>query len=135
MQKKEEGKIDKRLKKYPKTALCQVVDTLPEKHGYMIGAKHVAHASDKFGGALSDESIRDGEKAGIMCAHCHGQMSYDEHKSVLLIAIDSPKELNELKDKIHPYLLKIKPMAEEDGYAGFAFMQRKEWLRVRSNNN
>ncbi len=103
-----------------------VVDTIGVPHPYMIGAKHVAHASDHFGGMLGEAAIEDGEKRGIRCAMRGCQLSYKQHEPALLVAcklsLESQQSEGEPRSELHEYLLKCKPLCEEDKYVGFAFM-------------
>jgi len=60
---------------------CKSVDRIKyDPHPYMIGARHVAWASDHWGGMLSKEAIRDGERKGK--CHCYQKgciVPYDFH--------------------------------------------------------
>ena len=120
---------EEKLSKYPSTDLFKVIDTIGVLHPYCIGAKHVAHASDKFCGRLGEEAIRDGEKKGIKCETKGCALSYDQHELALLIEINSDKDIEELyKDGglLQTYLLEIKDRCESDGYAGFTFIKKSE---------
>ncbi len=69
--------------------------------------------------------------AGIHCAICKGKLSYDQHEQAAMVACSmSQEELRlspEFTKELQDYLLasKAKAKAEEDGYAGFAFMRAK----------
>ena len=124
--------MDEKLKKYPKTDKFVVVDTIGVPHPYCITPRHVAHASDRFGGMLTKEAIRDAEKnAGASCDICrksgNGILSIEEHGNALLIEVDDSRELKEILE-LHPYLLSIKEQATKDGFAGFAFKQKKHMV-------
>lgn len=101
-----------------------VVDTIGVPHPYMIGAKLVGYAADKFSGMLNEEAIASAERNGIMCAHPGCGLKYSEHKQALLvqchakIAGDDEKATPEL----HEYLLACrKLLTSDEEYAGFAF--------------
>ena len=101
-----------------------VIDTIGVPHPYVIGARHVAHAADRFSGILGDAAIRSGEMAGIHCQMPKCRLSYDQHEKAALVAckVDANDD-GPLAEEMHAYLLKCKPLAEQDGYAGFAFMK------------
>lgn len=99
-----------------------VYDTIAVPHPYCITGKHVAHASDFCGGRLDQEAIRAAERAGAKCGICHGQLKYKEHETALLVSCKAPMiEDGKGTPELHAYLLKVKPLCEEDKYAGFAF--------------
>lgn len=102
-----------------------VKDTIGVPHPYCIGAKHVAHAADHFGGMLGKEAIHDAEKHGIHCDICKGKLSFDAHETALLVACkrDFKGERGDADPELHAYLLKCKPLCEADKYAGFAFVK------------
>jgi hypothetical protein len=119
--------MDAKLKKYPKTKRFRVIDTIGVPHSYCIGTRHVAHASDNFGGMLSADAIRDGDTKGIYCDICRTLqretgakiLSYDEHKQALLVECG-----DENKKMLGNYLKRIAKQAEHDGYEGFAFIKK-----------
>lgn len=104
------------------------LETIALPHPYIIGARHVAHASNHFGGILSKTAIEDGEKRGIMCEmrvgrirrRCH--LKLHEHKNPLTLYIAVPeqyqRDLNACPLLRH-YLLAIKEA--NLGIEGFAF--------------
>jgi hypothetical protein len=106
-----------------------VMDTIGVPHPYCIGARHVAHAADRFGGILGEPAIRSAEMAGIHCSICKGKLTYDQHEIAALISCKcSQDELNaspDLTKELNEYLQAIKDKATEDGYAGFAFVRAK----------
>ncbi len=115
------------LKKYPKTKMFQVVDTIGVPHPYCITPKHLSGD----GMYLDKERIIEAEeKYGAVCDICRkiqiqtGKeiMDYEEHKQALLIEVTSEKELKDIP-QLKKYLLKIKAQAEKDGFVGFAFKQ------------
>lgn len=109
---------------YPKTDLFEIIDTVPTSHPYVIGPRHVAYAADHWSGMLSADAIRSGEKAiGLRCAARGCRLTYDQHERALLVAVHSPKKLQDLPE-LHTYLLSIKDRAAQEGFAGFAFIQK-----------
>lgn len=117
------------LSKYPKSehGNYAVVDTIGVPHPYCIGARHVAHASDRFGGMLGKEAIESAERNGIHCQTCKGQLSFKQHEKALLVKCDGPLTVEDGKaaPELHAYLLSIKGQCEADGYVGFAFLEGK----------
>lgn len=99
-----------------------VVDTIGVPHPYMIGTKHVEIASRFFGGMLGEAAIKHAEQAGAKCGICKGKLKWSEHEHALLVACKAPlKSGDKASPELHAYLLKCKPLCEEDGHAGFAF--------------
>lgn len=115
--------MDDKLKKYPKTKVFRIVDTIGVPHAYCIGAQHLANS----GGMFLD--IPEAERKGAICDICrhrvHGKMqdkvlSYEEHKQALVVEVNSDKELKDVPG-LQDYLKKIKARCEKDGYVGFVF--------------
>ena len=114
---------EEKLKSYPKTEQFEVIDTIGVPHPYCITSKHVAYAADHCHGMLNEEAIRKAEK--VKGAHCdvkNCNLSYNEHEQALLVACYKDIQKNE---ELHRYLLKIKDEAEKNGYAGFAFLDKR----------
>jgi len=100
-----------------------IEDTLPTKHGYCIGPRHVGHAADNFSGMLGKAAIESGEKIGITCAAKGCTLTYAEHE--IILAVKCKKDFNEkesYKTEAEAYLRDCKEKCEEDGYVGFAFV-------------
>jgi hypothetical protein len=107
----------------------EVIDTIGVPHPYTIGPKHVAHAADHHGGILGQHAIETGERNGIRCQHRGCTLSYAEHKQALLVECNAPLQVEENGEKVtapelRAYLMKCKPLCEEDKYEGFAFLDR-----------
>jgi hypothetical protein len=114
------------LSHYPKTDKFEIIDTIGTPHPFCITPRHVVFASDHHGGMLGKEAIEAYEKSKGSC-HCGVkgcQLSFAEHETALLIAVDDSRELGAIPE-LPTYLLKCKPICEKDGYAGFAFMKKK----------
>ncbi len=107
----------------------RVIDVIGVPHPYCIGARHVAHATDRFSGILGEAAIRSAEMAGIHCAICKGKLSYDQHEQAALVECkmsqDELKASPAFTEELQAYLLCNKAKAEADGYAGFAFVRAK----------
>ncbi|MBA7687287.1 hypothetical protein ES703_95748 [subsurface metagenome] len=100
----------------------KVVDTIGIPHPYMIGAKHVGHAADHHCGMLGKEAIIAGEKQGITCAMKGCTLTYEEHEQALLIGCKV--EIKDNNEELHDYLLGLKDLAGDNGFAGFAFLKQ-----------
>jgi len=103
-----------------------VVDTIGTPHPYCIGTKHVSHAADNFCGRLSRECVEDGEKKRIFKCEVRGcTLPYAQHETALLV--ECKKELKGEDGKVDPeleiYLKSSVDKANEDKYAGFAFIR------------
>jgi hypothetical protein len=103
-----------------------VKDTIGVPHPYMITPGHVSEAARHHGGMLGETAIESAERKRIFCGICKGLLKFHEHETGLLIAckVDLNKE-----GKIHPelntYLKSIVDKCEEDGYAGFSFLDER----------
>jgi len=113
-----------KLRDYPKTEKFECIDTIGVPHPYCITPKHVSWASDKFNGMLNTNAIKDAEKHGARCDICKGKLKYEEHEQAILVEVDDERELKDIPE-LKDYLLSIKERAEKDGFAGFAFKQKK----------
>lgn len=99
-----------------------IIDQIGVPHPYCIGPKHVEVAADQFGGMLGEAAIEAAERQGAKCCICKGKLKYAEHKRALLIDCKvDPDSRDEFKEELSDYLLKSKPLAEADSFAGFAF--------------
>lgn len=122
--------IDDKYKKYgvSRRKNFQVIDSVGVPHSYTITPRHLEYADSKF---IDENSIRHAEKRGAICSVCselHRKLgttilTYDEHKKALLVSckVDPNHDEKNMKE-LHKYLLKIKPDAEHEKYAGFAFL-------------
>ena len=121
---------EEQIKKYPKTKMFRIKETIGVPHPYCITPKHVTVAANCFGGMLDKYAIIQAEKQGAKCGICKGKLSYEEHKQALLVEVNDKKK-RDLKDipELKKYLLSIKDQAEKDGFEGFAFIQASD------NNN
>ena len=101
-----------------------VKDTIGVPHPYMIMPGHVAEAADHHGGMLGEAAIEAAEDRRIFCGICRGKLSFHEHETALLVACkEELKDGDKPHPELHAYLLKVNPMTEEDGFAGYAFVK------------
>lgn len=126
----EEEKKQELQKKYGKSEKenFRVIDTIPVPHPYCITPRHVAHAARRFAGILSAGAVEDAEKHGARCDTCKGRLKFKEHEIALLVECrtEIKGEDGQVDPELHAYLKSIVDMAEQDHYAGFAFMRAKE---------
>ena len=119
--------MDDKLKKYPKTDLFEVIDTIGVPHPYCITPKHLTGQSMYLG----KEEIRDAEKYhDAKCDICRklykkGKqeriLTIDEHEIALLVKIkdksySTPGDVPGLRE----YLRSIKELTESDKFVGYA---------------
>lgn len=116
--------MDEKLEKYPKTKQFQIIDTILVPHPYCITPRHVTYAADYCSGILGEDAIIEAEKQGAKCGICRGDLSYEAHETAV-VEVDDKRELEDIPE-LKKYLLKIKALCESDGFAGFAFKQKKK---------
>ncbi|RKX65103.1 MAG: hypothetical protein DRP42_05340 [Tenericutes bacterium] len=114
--------VNRKVAHYKRGKNFWIVDEIPVPHPYCVGARHVGHASNNFGGMLSEECIKDGEKNGITCETRGCNLMYKEHEKALIVQIFDKKNLDEVE--LQDYLKSIVKQAEDEGYVGFVFMER-----------
>jgi hypothetical protein len=101
-----------------------VRETIGVPHPYCIGPAHVAEAADHHGGMLGTAAIEAAERRGAKCCSCRGKLKFSEHETALLVACkEELKNGNEVNPELQTYLLQCKSLAEEDSFAGFAFVK------------
>jgi len=125
--------IPEKLVKYGKSEKgnYQVIDTIGVPHPYCIGAKHVAIASDEFGGMLGEGAIERAEQKGVYCDICakanrkFGKpiLSYKEHKQALVVACYLDPQKGGYPE-LQTYLKSIVTMCEQDKYEGFVLSRK-----------
>ncbi len=98
----------------------EVRGTISVPHPFCVTARHVELASDHFSGRLGTEAIQEAERRGIYCGICKGKLTYAEHETALLVYCKIDLD-GKPGSELHTYLNRIKPLCEEDKYAGFAF--------------
>jgi len=116
----DEKKLKKIQKLFGKSSKgnFSIIDTIPIPHPFVIGTKHVVHASDHHMGMLGEETMK-----AIPCDSCH--KDYSEHKTGLLVGckidMHDPNDTTKGNSELHKYLLKNKKNAEKGNFEGFAF--------------
>ena len=115
------------LKKYPKTNLFRVKDTIGVPHPFCITSALVVFTADNYSERLDARAIEafEKKKGKPVCGVKGCNLMYHEHQQALLVAVKSDKTLEELEPELREYLLSIKDMAEADKFAGFAFVREK----------
>jgi hypothetical protein len=116
--------VDDKLLKYPKTDKFECIDTVGVPHPYCITPKHVEYAADNFHGMLGKDAIKEAEENGkARCGICGGKLSYDEHKTAVLVEVRSREEIEDIKEELREYLKSIVSITEADGFAGLSLIQ------------
>ena len=100
------------------------VDTINHKpHRYMIGPKHIQHASDKHGGMLGTATLE-----AVHCAYPNCNSSYEEHTSdkVAFLQLKRDGENKEANDE----LKKIVDIMKENKIDGVVMVETDEQYRI-----
>jgi len=102
-----------------------VIDTIGVPHPYCITPKHVVVASDHHSGMLNEGAIIDAERRGARCHSCKGKLRYEQHETALLVECHAALKdaTGTVNPELHAYLLACRTKAEEDKFAGFAFIK------------
>lgn len=87
-----------------------------DPHPFMIGPRHITHASDNYGGILGEETMK-----AIPCAHPKCGLSHEKHTSdfVMFLSLTKDTDNNELSAGLQP----LGDMMEEDEIDGICFME------------
>jgi len=122
---------------YPSTDKFKVIDTIGVPHPYCITPKHLQYNPTMIldiaeAERRSKEAHPNDPRRWAVCEICRklskktgkNILPYEEHKRALLIEVNDPRELKDIPE-LQPYLLSIKEQCEKEGYAGFAFTQKK----------
>ena len=122
---------------YPSTDKFKVIDTIGVPHPYCITPKHLTHSPTMIldiaeAERRSKEAHPNDPRRWAVCETCRllnkktgkNILPYEEHKRALLIEVDDPGELKDVPG-LSAYLLVIQAQAAKEGYAGFAFTQKK----------
>ena len=120
----EQDKLQERYGKSEKGNFF-VQETVGVPHPYCITPRHVSVASDSFCGILGPDAIAHAERQGAHCGIRGCNLSFNKHEQALLLLCkdelhESPGKTN---PELHAYLMQIKGLCEEDGFAGFAFVK------------
>ena len=111
---------------YAKTENFEIVDTIGVPHPYCISPRHLAYASKYYGHILTEDGMRAAEKSGNAKCGVRGcTLSFDEHEHALLVACKQDIKDEAYKEELHQMLLANKEEAEKNGYAGFAFLDKR----------
>lgn len=99
-------------------------DAVP--HPYCVGPKHVAHASDKFGGMLGESAIKDLENhQGPSCCVKGCSLRYEDHETKKALILQPAKDLG--NEEAGKELFKIKSLLMEKGYEGVGLKPHPEY--------
>ena len=105
-----------------------VVDTMPEKHMYCVGTKHLQYSEGMY------LDIPGAEKKGAVCCTCEAAfksrdtnkiMSFEEHKYGLLVqCLVQPSNENQEGKELQTYMKKCidNKHFKKGGYIGFLLL-------------
>ena len=92
-------------------------------HPYMVGTKHVVHASKHFGGVLDKRTF-----SIVGCAHPHCSMDYVSHTFDTILTLKLLKNLS--NDEAKSVLKTVIPLLEEHKIDGIIFIETEENFRI-----
>lgn len=107
----------------------RIVSEVGVPHPYMVTEKHLEYNQDQM--YLGKEQIEEMEKEhGNMCGFKCG-MPWSEHKIALMVecTADIHTKTGKMNRELQTYLKSIKDKTEKNGYAGFAFLDKREIKR------
>jgi hypothetical protein len=93
-------------------------------HPFMIGTKHVVHASDHCCGMLGEETMR-----AVPCAHpgCRSPYEAHVHDTVAMIQLTR----NATNEEVQAVLKPLCADFEADGIDGFTFVETPDKFRIK----
>lgn len=107
----------------------RIIDHIGKPHPYCITPKHLKYNNSVY---LDEEGIRRAEQQGAQCDTCRAIhkksgtpiLSYDEHTKALVIECKKDiKTDKKAQRELFLWVQTIVDKAEEDNYAGFAFLK------------
>lgn len=106
----------------------RIVSEVGVPHPYMVTEKHLEYNTGMY---LGKEQIEEMEKEhGPMCGfNC--DMPWSEHKLALMVECkaDIHTKTGKMNRELQSYLASIKSKTEKNGYAGFAFLDKRKLKR------
>ena len=107
----------------------RIVSEVGVPHPYMVTEKHLEYNQDQM--YLGKTQIEDMEKEhGNMCGfNCN--MPWSEHKIALMVEckVDIHTKTGKMNRELQAFLKSIRDKTEKNGYAGFAFLDKREIKR------
>lgn len=92
-------------------------------HQFMIGPKHVTHASDNCGGMLGEATLE-----AIPCAYPGCKLFYKDHTSDRIAFLQLTQNLS--NEKAKKILIRTLPFMREHKVDGFTFVETPEKFRI-----
>ena len=100
------------------------VDTINHKpHPFMIGTRHVTHASKHHGGMLGQATLD-----AIPCSHPKCVLSHDAHTSDKVAFLQLTRDAT--NDEANDVLKQLAPIIEKEKVNGFVFVESDEKFRI-----
>jgi len=108
------------------------VDNVNHKpHPFMIGPRHISHASDKHMGRLGEETLK-----AVPCAQPGCRLPYDQHTldKVVFLQLKRDASSEEVRDILADisgqFLASISSLTTKRAFDGFAFVETPEQFRI-----
>jgi hypothetical protein len=120
-------------KEYPSSDVAYI-DTVTnvnhKPHPFTIGPRHVAHASDRCGGMLGEETLR-----AVPCVFPQCRTDYDGHTSDKVAFVKLKRDCT--NEEITSFLQseEVTKLTEAEKIDGFAFVETEEKFRVKENQD
>jgi len=93
-------------------------------HPFMIGPRHIKHASDKYNGMLGDETLKE-----IPCDMNGCNLSHDQHTSDKVLFLQLTKSIS--NKEAQKELGGITNILEENKIDGISLVETKEKFRIK----
>lgn len=116
-------KVEEKFMENDVLKLMSINDVNFRPHPYMIGSKHIAYASDHFGGRLDERTL---EK--VPCAEPGCILSYAEHTSDKVLFLQLKR--NATDKEIHKFVDPLVETLKELKVDGIAFVETEEKFRI-----
>jgi len=121
--KKKEELIREALKEQNVFTLKSVDNVNHQPHPYMIGPRHIEHASDNHSGMLGEETCK-----AIRCATPGCNVAYEEHTSDNVCFLQLLRDANH--DEVSKVLQDLVADLPKNIVDGFAFVETKQEYRI-----
>lgn len=129
MSKEKDEQVIKALESQDILIFKSITNVNHNPHPYTIGPKHIVFASDRYGGMLGEDAIKEGEKQGkCKCAHPQCNTPYESHTSDQVCFLQFTRDTT--GDEVNVVLKKLVDDLGPKFVDGFAFVETKEKFRV-----
>lgn len=118
-----ESAIKELLKDSEIVTVKSVQDVNHKPHPYVIGSRHVKHASEHHSGMLGEETMK-----AVQCAHPHCNLPYDQHTSDKVLFLSLKQHTT--RDELQIELLETSTVMIANNVDGLAFVETEEEFRI-----